>query len=628
MDVKKLPGGYNGKVLRVNLSDKSTSVEAVDEQFSRKYLGGAGFVTYFLLRELPRRVDPLGPHNKLIFALGPVTGIQLPGSDRYCVGAKSPLTGSIGKSESGGHWGSQFKRAGYDVIIVEGKADRPVYVWIQDGEIILKDASHLWGLNTKETQDIIRDELGDNRIRLASIGPGGENMVRYACIMSGLYDAAGRGGLGAVMGSKNLKAIAVRGHKAPKIFNPESVKGLRRWLVTNMKKLLGSFHEYGTGGGEMEMFEATGNLPVRNFRAGLFPGAEKLDFKSVKATLGAGMDGCFACPVRCKKVVKFEEPYSVDPSYGGPEYETLAALGSNCVIDNFKADTKGNELCNAYSLDTISTGSTIAFAMECFENGLLSAKDTNGLEVRFGNEEAMLKLIELIATRKGIGDLLAEGTVQAAQRIGRGAKEFAIQVKGLEAGMHEPRCKPGKGLGYMVNPHGADHVCGIIDPLYVTGMHWRLKELEPLGLLGTFPLDDIGPRKVALFRIVQLKCILQDSLLMCSFLPYSFEQLADLTAAVTGWSTGIMEQLRVAERTLTMARLFNIREGFTADDDSLPERFFQPKTDGILSNTHLDPAEFEHAKSYYYTLMGWDAHTGVPLPEKLEELDIAGARID
>ncbi len=626
MQTEGKPGGYNGKIIRVDLSNSSTYVEATDELFCRKYLGGAGFVAYFLLKELPPGTDPLGPDNKLIFAQGPVTGIQLPGSDRYCVGAKSPLTESLAKSESGGYWGSELKRAGYDAIIIEGKAEKPVYLWLHNGGASIRDASHLWGNNTKETQETIRTELGDNRIRVAAIGPGGENMVRYACIMSGLFDTAGRGGLGAVMGSKNLKAIAVRGHKAPKIYDPESVKELRQWLVANMQQLLGSFHEFGTGGDEMEMFEATGNLPVRNFRDGLFPGAKKIDFKTVKATIGAGMEGCFACPVRCKKVVKFEEPYTVDSAYGGPEYETLAALGSDCGIDNFKAVTKGNELCNAYSLDTISTGSTIAFAMECFENGLLSTKDTNGIELRFGNEEAMLKLIELIARRKGIGDLLAEGTARAARRIGKGAEEFAIQVKGLEAGMHEPRCKPGKGLGYMVNPHGADHVCNIIDPFYVSGRGWRVKELEPLGLSGAFPLNDIGPGKVALFRFIQLKCIVQDSLLLCSFLPYSYEQIANLTAAVTGWNTGITEQLRVAERTLTMARLFNIREGFTTADDKLPKRFFQPKTDGVLSNTYLDPEEFERAKSYYYTLMGWDAHTGIPLPEKLEELDISWAK--
>jgi len=265
-------------------------------------------------------------------------------------------------------------------------------------------------------------------------------------------------------------------------------------------------------------------------------------------------------------------------------------------------------------------GGIIAFAMECFENGLLSIKDTDGIELRFGNDEAMLKIIELIARREGIGDLLAEGTARAAQKIGKGAQDFAIQVKGLEAGMHEPRLKPGFGLGYMVNPHGADHCCNMYDANYVTKV--QLKELRPLGILEPVPIDDIGPRKVALLRLVQFKQIVLDCLVLCLFLPYSYEQIAGVTAAVTGWDTGIMEQLRVAERILTMARLFNVREGLTAADDVLPQRFFQPKSNGALVDKPLDPTKLEQAKSYYYTLMGWDRHTGIPTPEKLEELDI------
>ena len=614
---KQMPGGYNGKILRVNLSDNNISVETIDELFCRKYLGGAGFTTYFLWQEIQQGIDPLSPDNKLVFAVGPVTGAQFPGSDRYCVGAKSPLTGGIAKSEVGGFWGTELKRAGYDVVIIEGKADKPVYLWFHGGEAHIRDASYLWGRNTKETQEAIRAELNDDRVRVVLIGPGGENLVSYACIMNGLHDAAGRGGLGAVMGSKNLKAIAVRGHKAPQVVEPERVKELRQWLLANIK-LVSGFQEFGTGGA-MENFEATGNLPVRNFRDGSFPAVKKIDGQALKATIRIGMEGCFACPVRCKKIVQFQEPYPVDPAYGGPEYETLAALGSNCGIDNLKAIAKGNELCNAYSLDTISVGGVIAFAMECFENGLLSAKDTDGIELKFGNDEAMLKIIELIARRKGIGDLFAEGTAQAAQRIGRGAEEFAVQVKGLEAGMHEPRLKQGLGLGFMVNPHGADHVCNMDDTRFDTER--RLQEIRPLGFIEPVPIDDIGPRKVALFKIMQSKQLVNDCLLLCFFLPYRLQQIAELTAAVTGWDTGVMEQLRVAERILTMARLFNIRAGFTAADDKLPQRFFQPKTDGVADKP-LDPDKMEKAKRYYYTLMGWNAVTGIPMPEKLEELGL------
>ncbi len=618
---KRATGGYNGKILRVNLADSSISTETVDELFCRKYLGGAGFITYFLLKELRQGVDPLGADNKLISALGPLTGIPLSGSGRHCVGAKSPLTGGIAKSEAGEFWGAELKRAGYDIVIVEGKAKNPVYLWIHDGEASIKDAGHLWGKDTKEAQQAIRAELGDDLVRVAIIGPAGENLVRYACIMNGLYDAAGRGGLGAVMGSKNLKAIAVRGHQAPKISDLDPVKKLRKWLAANMH-LVSSFCEFGTGA-TMDGFEGIGNLPVRNFRDGLFPGVKKIDAQAVKDTIRVGMDACFACTVRCKKRVQVKEPYPVDPAYGGPEYETLASLGSNCGIDNLEAIAKGSELCNAYSLDTISTGAVISFAMECFENGLLSSKDTNGIELRFGNEEAMLKLIELIARREGIGDLLAEGTAQAARRIGPEALEFAIQVKGLEAGMHEPRVKPGLGLGFMVNPHGADHCCNLHDTMYLGDGNWRVEELKPLlGMSEPVPAEDIGPRKAVLFRLVQLKQILLDSLLLCQFLPYNYEQVNDVLAAVTGWDTSVTELLRTAERTLTMTRLFNIREGFTAADDQLPRRFFQPKTDGVLADKHLDSKKFEEARIHYYSLMGWDKDNGIPLPEKLAELGI------
>jgi aldehyde:ferredoxin oxidoreductase len=615
---ENIPGGYNGKLLRVNLSENRIYIELIDASLCRKYLGGAGFITYFLWKELKPGIDPLSPENKLIFAGGPLTGITIPGSGRNCVGAKSPLTGGIAKAEAGEFWGTELKRAGFDVIIIEGKAKTPVYLWIHDGEVSIRNASHLWGQNTKETQQVIRAELGDERIRMAGIGPAGENLVRFACIMHGLFDAAGRGGLGAVMGAKNLKAIAVRGHKPPPVAKPEGVKELRDWMLTHMN-LMRDFQEHGTGSG-MKAFEATGNLPVRNFRDGLFPAVTRIDARVLKDTIRVGMDACFGCPVRCKKVVKVEEPYKVDPAYGGPEYETLAALGSNCGIDDLKAIAKGNELCGAYSLDTISTGDVIAFAMECFENGLLTAKDTDGIELRFGNANAMLKLIELIARREGIGDLLADGTLIAAQKIGRGALDFTVQVKGLEAGMHEPRLKAGLGLGFMVNPHGADHCCNLHDTAYE--IEGQMKELRPLGIIEPLPANDISPRKVALFRLVHLKRIINDSLVVCLFLPYRFEQLARVTSSVTGWDTGVMEQLRVAERILTVARLFNIREGFTVADDVLPRRFFQPKTDGVLADKPLDPTKMEKAKHYYYTLMGWDSQTGTPIPERLEELGI------
>jgi aldehyde:ferredoxin oxidoreductase len=619
MSADKIVNGYAGKILRVNLSNNNIAIEEIGESFCRKYLGGAGFIAYYLLRELPQGVDSLGPENKLIFATGPLTGIRLSGCARHCVGAKSPLTNTIAKSEAGEFWGPELKAAGFDALIIEGKADKPVYLSISDGRVSIKEASHLWGKNTKETQEIIRTELQDQHVRVAMIGPGGEKLVRFSCIMHGPFDAAGRGGLGAVMGSKNLKAVAVRGHQSPAVAKPEVIKEMREWLTANINTVK-AYQDLGTGG-YMISYESSGNLPVRNFRDGLFPTAAEIDAKTIKETMRIGMEGCFACIVRCKKVIKIDEPYTVDPAYGGPEYETLAALGSNCGIDNLKAICKGNELCNAYSLDTISVGGAISFAMECFEKGLLTSKDTDGLDVRFGNSEAMLKLIELIARREGIGDLLADGSAIAARKIGKGAEAYSMQVKGMELPLHDPRLKTGIGLGYMVSPIGADHCLNMHDTMFV--MNGQMKDLHSLGLLEGIPGDEMSPRKAVLLKAVQGIKVLDDSLGICFFLPYNYRQRADLTAGVTGWDTDIPEQIRITERILTMMRLFNVREGFSEADDKLPARIFQPKTDGILSTTKLDPAKYERAKKYYYTLMGWDANTGIPLPEKTEELGIS-----
>jgi aldehyde:ferredoxin oxidoreductase len=615
-------GGYHGRILRVDLSRGTVAIEKIDPRFCRKYIGGAGFVAYYLHKEIKNRIDPLGPENKIIFATGPLTGIALPGSGRHCVGGVSPLTGTISKSEVGEFWGAELKQAGFDAVIVDGKSSHPVYLWVNNGQASLRDATNLWGKPTKETQEAIRQELGDNKIRVAMIGPAGENEVKYACVMHGLKDAAGRGGLGAVMGSKKLKAVAVRGTQSLTVSQPDDVKTLRKWLVDNMEKF-SRMREFGTGA-KMEDFEKTGNLPIRNFKGGQFPGVVKIDAQAIKDSIGVGMEGCFACPVRCKKVIRIESPDPVDSAYGGPEYETLAALGSNCGIDDLAMLSKISALCNAYSIDTISVGGTIAFAMECYENGLLTEEDTGGKAIQFGDGAAAIDLVERIARREGLGDLLAEGSARAAENIGNGAEAFSMHVKKLELPMHEPRLNRAGALGYMINPHGADHCTNLIDHAYrssVDNQSLAVGDAAPLGY-ASISFDDIGPRKVALLKVVQLKRILFDSLTLCQFLPYSYEQIAEVTSAVTGWHTTVMEQLRVAERILTLFRAFNVRQGLTDEDDKLPARFFAPPGEGPLSDQPpLEAGQMEKAKKYYYSLMGWDAH-GVPTDEKMEELGI------
>ena len=618
-----VPGGYAGKILRINLSNGSVSEEAIDNTFCRRYLGGTGFIAYYLYREMPAGIDPLSAENKLIFALGPVTGAPMIGSGRSSVGAKSPLSGGIALSQVGEYWGSELKRAGYDCIVIEGKSEKPVYISVIDGQAAIREAGHLWGKMTRETQESIREELGDSRVRVAMIGPGGEKLVKFACIMHGLYDAAGRGGLGAVMGSKNLKAVAVRGHQVPEIADATRLKELRTWFADTMYNIpiLKGWHDFGTGC-DMETLERVGELPVRNWRDSLFPGVKNISANALIEKMGDGMESCYSCPVRCKKKLKSNEEYDIDAAYGGPEYETLSALGSNVGVDNILAVVKGNELCNAYSLDTISTGGVIAFAIECFERGLLTEKDTGGIRLSFGDSDTVLECIRLIANRQGFGNVLAEGTAALARKIGRDSRDFAIQVKGIDAGHHEPRLMPTVGLGFMINPHGADHCCNVLDSKYLTepGMN----SVKPLGFIEPFPEDDISPRKVALFKAEHLRQVMYDCLLLCHLAaaPLNHRRIAEITAAITGWDTGEVELMTIAERALTMARLFNVREGLTAEDDQLPRRYYQPKTDGPLSDHGLNPEAMERARHYYYALMGWDRETGIPLPEKVEELSI------
>ncbi|MEM1582739.1 MAG: aldehyde ferredoxin oxidoreductase family protein [Candidatus Bathyarchaeia archaeon] len=616
-----MPFGYNGKILRVNLSNEQILIDQPDEKFYRMYLGGEGFVAYFLLKEVKPGIDPLGPENKLIFAAGPLTGAPIPGCGRNSIGAKSPLTGGFGESEVGGMWGAELKRAGFDAVIVEGKAANPVYLWIHDSEAEIRDAGHLWGKETGETQAIIREELGDNLIRVASIGPGGENLVRFACVIVDLHDAAGRTGMGAVMGSKNLKAVAVRGRRRIEVFHPEKLKELSRWLNQNMARFrfVNDLHNYGTGV-NIDAGVSSGNLPIRNFRDGSFPNPDKIDARTIRKTISVGMDGCYACSVRCKKIVKVGEPWNIDPAYGGPEYEALAALGSNCGIDNLEAVVKANELCNRYSLDAISTGVTIAFAMECYEYGILSSEDTGGLELIFGNADALVKMVENIAYRRGLGNILAEGVRRASQIIGKGSEKYAMHVKGLEIPMHEPRLKRALGLGYAVSPTGADHMHNMHDTGLVSAGP-MLDSLSSLGILEPIPLEDLGPRKVRAFIYYVDWRVLDNCLLICDFLPWDFNQKTEIVKAVTGWNTSAWELMKTGERITTMARIFNIREGFMKRDDWLPERFFGPKRNGPLSNTSLNPNVFESAIELYYEMMGWNKN-GIPTRARLEELGI------
>ncbi len=614
--------GYQYRILRVNLSNQTTSVEEPEELFYRLYLGGEGITAYYLLNELRKGIDPLGPENKLIFAVGPATGIPLSGTGRNSVGGKSPLTNGFGEAEVGGYWGPELKRAGYDALIIEGKSKEPIYLWIHDLNVEFKDASSIWGETTGNSQEIIQSELRDKYIHIAQIGPGGENLVNYACIINDLRNAAGRSGMGAVMGSKNLKAIVVKGRQENHIANKDKIKELRERFNKYYLKPYKGYFTHGTGGGMMELFASTGNLPTNNFRDAGSPSAKNIDPQIVKEIVNLNMESCYACPIMCKKVVAFDDPWLVDPKYGGPEYETIAAFGSNCGIYDFKAICKANELCNMYGIDTISTGMSISFAMECFENAILTKKDSDGLDLRFGNSKAMLLMVENIAKRKGLGNLLAKGVKQAAKVIGKNSELFALHVKGQEIPMHEPRFKQGLGLGYMISPTGAEHMHNLHD----TSMdnERNVTQFYPFGIFEPLSVDDLGPAKVrAIIYLMNWKAT-GNALLICYFTPWNLSEYTEIVNASTGWNMSTWELMKVGERIMNLARVFNLREGFTTKDDHLPERYFQPHSSGVLSNKPIDKDKLNHALSTYYEMMGW-TNKGIPTKLKLEELGIGWA---
>ena len=612
--------GYQGKVLRVDLTQSSIRTESPDGSLYRQYLGGWGFIAYYLMKELEPGIDPLGPDNKLIFASGIYTGTQLSGSGRSAVGAKSPLTGGFGEADVGGFFAVEMVNAGWDAIIVEGRSAKPVYLWIEDDKVEIRDATHLWGKDVVVTEGTVKAELDDKNIRFAAIGRAGENLVVNACVMEDLHHAAGRTGMGAVMGSKNLKAIAARGSGRKQIHEREPIRAYTKWLQGEGKPRYQGLTNHGTAGGTQGLSD-DGGLPTNNFKYGQFEAAGKITGKTMTDTILSGRGTCYACVVRCKREVEVKEgEFKTDAIYGGPEYETVGALGSNCGVGDLAAVARGNAICNAEGLDTIGGGMMVSFAMECFEAGLITTQDTGGIEARFGNAQAMVRLLEMTINREGIGDLLAQGYEACIQAWGEKARKFAIEVKGQPLPMHEPRYKFALGLGYAVSPTGADHVHNIHDTAYTTDV--GLESVHAFGVLEPLAKDDLSPAKVRLFRYHINYSILKNMLGMCLFLPYSPNDTVDIIKAVTGWDTSLFEVMKAAERSLALARAFNAREGFTAKDDYMPDRFYDKFRSGPLKGVAHSRKQFKEALHTYYDMAGYDRKTGAPTVSKLHELDL------
>jgi aldehyde:ferredoxin oxidoreductase len=626
--------GYRGKILHVDLTNRKIEVEEKEDAFYRANLGGRGIGYHYLLKEVPAKIDPFSPENILVLATGVMTGSPLAASCRFTAVGKSPLTGTAGESEAAGFFGPELKMAGFDAIVFRGKADRPVYLWVTGGKAEIKDAAHLAKEGAKEVEDVIRKEMGGPRIRVAQTGLAGMNLVRYANITNNLAHFNGRNGFGALMGSKNLRAVAALGTEKIPLHNPEFLKQTALEYAKTFKDIdLGkSLFVYGTTA-FCGILSAIGALPVNNFRRSKLEDSTPVTGDTYNEVLLKERKGCYVCPIRCKRGIAVDHPkYGVDSRYGGPEYETMAALGTNLNITDLKAIAKGNEICNRYCLDTISMGMVIAFACECYEKGVISKADTDGLELRFGDADQMIQLLEMTARREGFGDLLAEGMARLAQRWGVMGKDWYLASKGQELPMHDPRVKVGVGLSYATSTYGADHMYAAHDGMFVDEKFLTFQFVKPLGIYKAIHATDISPDKVRdkvrSFALLENIWKVQDALGLCVFgyaprgvMP--LDKMVQCLNAITGWNASLFELMKAAERASMMARAFNSREGLTIKDDQLPKRIFDPKPDGPNAGQKIFTEEdFYRAIRLLYDIMGVDPETGRPHRGKLIELGL------
>lgn len=641
--------GFTGKILHVDLTNQRLEIEQPDEAFYRQYPGGSLIGLYYLWKYMPKGVDAFSPQNTLTFACSAPTGLPVSGQSRCTATCKSPTTGGVADSQAGGFWPAELKFAGFDAIVIRGAAASPVYLWIKDGAAELRDAGHLWGKLTYDVDEALKEELGDKKIEIAQIGPAGEKLAMFAAVMNMSNRAWGRTGIGAVMGSKNLKAIAVRGTQKVEPADKKAVvalsrKGAQMFPGSDME----NFGRYGTADTVMGQ-QAVGGLPTLNWDSGIMAdqaeaeaiGGERLYDELLRgATEGKqdklGRDTCYACIVRCKRVVESEwQNKALIPEYGGPEYETLATFGSYCGVSDLHAVTYANQLSNQYGVDTISCGATLSWAMECYANGVLTAEEMDGIALEYGNAEAMIAMLEKTLKREGFGDILADGSEKAADRLGKG-HEYLLTIKGQELPAHMPHVKRSLGLVYAVNPFGADHQSSEHDPMYHPKLYEGTAEapgykryLAQIGLHNPQPPKVLNEGKVEFALKTQYNYSALDTVSLCQFVYgpswqlYGPQDMADLMAAATGWDVTVDDIQEIGRRRLNLMRAFNAREGLTRDQDTLPKKLFKKalvggRTDGML----LDEAELEAGMDMYFEQAGWDGR-GTPTRATLEDTQLA-----
>jgi aldehyde:ferredoxin oxidoreductase len=591
--------GYAGKILHLNLSENRLQKMPLERSLTKEFLGGSGFATKFFIDLMDPHVEPLSPKNVIAIMTGPLTGTMAPMNGRHIIVSKSPLTHAWGQSDSGGHWGAELKFAGFDGIIVEGAAEEPTYLWVSDGNAELLSAKEIWGLDTFETEHFLKQKHG-RKTKVLCIGQAGENLVKFSAVMNDKGRAAGRRGLGAVMGSKKLKAIAVSGSNAINVHDDKMLLEISKEIVSQLKKnpRVNTISEFGTGANIPFLLKIK-DLPIKNWlQDDLGDELNSLNKQVMRETLFVGSRACYGCPVGCEKTVLVSEgPYSMKESGRGPEYEAIASMGSLCLNFNLKAIAKANDLANRYGVDAITAGCMIAFTMEIFERGIISEKEL-GFKAEWGDPEVVINLIEMIARRRGFGNILAEGPKGAAKIIGRNSEAYAPNVKGESVPMHDPRTYLGKALMYAVCPYGPDHSRGSVAELY-TGS-------EELGIE---KVDEPTTRDVArAFSSTENFVEVLECMMLCTFQYASYAggispaYVPKLYNSVTGDKISLDDMLKIGSKLVQLKRDFNERAGLKAEDDNLPPRFREVPR---YVNGKAVTVDYKPYVEEYYKIRGW-----------------------
>ena len=601
--------GFTGRILRVDLSAKQVKEESTPIDLARQFIGGAGLASRLLYPLLDPAIDPLSPENPLLVLAGPLTGTKVPCAGRLSLCSRSPLTRLWGECNIGGNFGAYLRQAGYDGVLITGKADKPTYLAILHGRAELKEASHLWGKPTFETQETLHRGVGERRMATLTIGPAGENLVKYGNIMSEGGRAAGRMGLGAVMGSKNLKAMVAAGDQPVPVADPEGIIQLARTAVKAMMEdfQIGGYRDMGTAMG-VGPAQEIGAMPNKYWTEGEFPTYDNISGPTMMETITVGRDGCYRCPIMCGRVIEIPEGKYRLPRTSGPEYESLGALGSMILCDNLEAVAYAAHLCDDLGLDTISCGTTIAFAYYLMEQGKLS-KEEVGMELQWGDPEPQHKLIKMIARREGFGDILAEGTRHLGERYG--APEHAVHVKGLELACWDPRALFGMATAFATSPRGGCHLDG--------DMYWVLQGqvIPELGIDADDPQTDQDMGKVT--ALSQNWRMVSNSLIICQFATFTPTEIAEFYSLATGINTTPQDLMTAGERIINMKRLLNLKLGLRPEQDTLPPHILKPLPTG---GTQGKVPNLEKQLEEYYQFRQWDRKTGKPTDQKLAQLGL------